>query len=42
VTAEQVKKAGLAIHESHQIDGWAATYGYERLKRDLLKVVGEK
>jgi len=42
VTAEQIKVAGLAIHESHQIDGWAATYGYERLKKDLLKVIGEE
>lgn len=42
VTAEQVKAAGLAIHESHQIDGWAAAYGYERLKKDLKKLIGEK
>ena len=41
VTGEQVKAAGLAIHESHQIDGWAATYGYQRLKSDLLKAIGE-
>jgi len=42
VTAEQVKVAGLAIHESHQIDGWASEYGYERLKKDLLKAIGGK
>jgi hypothetical protein len=42
VTAEQIRDAKLAIHESHQIDGWAATYGYERLKNDLLNLVGEK
>jgi len=42
VTADQVKAAGLAIHESHQIDGWATTYGHERLKKDLLKAIGEK
>jgi len=41
VTAEQIKAAGLAIHESHQIDGWAATYGYERLKSDLFKAIGD-
>jgi len=41
VTAEQVKAAGLAIHESHQIDGWASEYGYERLKKDLRKAIGE-
>ena len=42
VTAEQIKVAGLAIHESHQIDGWAATYGYEHLQKDLMKSIGEK
>jgi hypothetical protein len=40
VTGDQVKAAGLAIHESHQIDGWAAAYGYERLKNDLSKNIG--
>lgn len=38
VTAEQVKNAKLAVHESHQIDGWAAIYGYEKLKKDLLEL----
>lgn len=42
VTAEQIKVAGLAVHESHQIDGWAAKYGHDRLKNDLLKIIGEK
>lgn len=41
VTAEQIKAAKLPVHESHQIDGWAAIYGYNRLKNDLLKLVDD-
>jgi len=39
LTAQQIKDAKLPVHESHQIDGWGAVYGYERLKKDLLKLV---
>jgi len=40
LTSEQIKAAKLPVHESHQIDGWASVYGYNRLKTDLLKLVG--
>lgn len=39
LTSKQIAEAKLAIHESHQIDGWASEYGYERLKRDLLQLI---
>lgn len=42
ITGEQIKDAKLAVHESHQIDGWGARYGYNRLKNDLLELIGEK
>ena len=42
VTAEQIQAAKLPVHESHQIDGWAAVYGYNRLKNDLLNLIDKR
>ena len=39
ITSEQIKRAKLPLHESHQIDGWASVYGYQRLKNDLLQLL---
>ncbi len=40
VTGDQVRAARLPDHEPHQLDGWMAKYGIQRLQRELREVVG--
>ncbi len=40
VTQDQIREAGLALDETHQLDGWMARYGIPRLERELREAVG--
>lgn len=40
VTSDQVRAAGLPVHDSHQLDGWMASYGPQRVRRELRRAVG--
>ncbi len=35
ITGDQIRAAGLDMGETHQLDGWLARYGIERVRREL-------
>lgn len=40
VTSDQVRAAHLPVGEDHQLDGWIAAYGPQRVRRELRRAVG--
>ncbi len=40
ITSVQVRAAGLPPGEDHQLEGWSALYGRDRLERELRSAVG--
>lgn len=39
-TPDHIRVAGLPVDEDHQLDGWIAAYGAQRLRRELRRAVG--
>lgn len=40
ITSQQLRAARLPVHEDHQLDGWIAAYGPQRLQRELRRTMG--